>query len=147
MNKEKFLAKGVARKYEKGEVLFNVESLHEHYEGINYHLTDILEGGFIRPNDVLDGDIREIEVAPTMEVEVTQETLDLNPQLVAEGIEVGEILTVSAEEDATHEELPVWVNAEFTSGNEPADDLILPEIATEEIEVVDEVIMAETPEE
>ena len=125
MNKEKFLAKGVARKYEKGEVLFNVESLHEHYEGINYHLTDILEGGFIRPNDVLDGDIREIEVVveeipteewetPIIEVEVTQEMLDDNPQLVAEGIEVGEILTVDA---------------------------------TEEIEVVDEVIVAETPEE
>lgn len=114
MNKEKFLAKGVARKFENGEVLFNVENLHEHYEGINYHLTDILEGGFIRPNDVFGADIREIEVVPTIEVEVTQEMLDDNPQLVSEGIEVGEILTVDA---------------------------------AEEIEVVDEVIVAETPNE
>jgi len=101
MNKEKFLAKGVARKYENGEVVFSVESLHEHYEGVEYHDVDVVDG-FIRPNDIFGGDIREIEVvveeAPVLEIEVTAAALEENPQLVAEEIKVGEILTVDAEE-------------------------------------------------
>ena len=119
MNKERLLEKGVSRKFENGEVLFEVASLHEHYEGITIYESDIVDG-YVRVLDIVGDDIRELEfvieepiitnlvagvnddglpvwVNPPLEVEVTQEALDENPQLVAEGIEVGEILTVDAE--------------------------------------------------
>ena len=122
MNKEKFLAKGVARKYENGEVLFEVASLHEHYEGINYHLVDVNEDGFIRANDVLNGDIREIEVKTE---EIPLEVLEETPYDESEEGTVGITSTLSPEEaDALIKE----ANAE---------------IAVEEIEVVAEEVTGE----
>jgi len=59
--------------------------------------------------EILDEYFAYIEV-PTNEIDivVTQETLDMNPKLVAEGIEVGETITIDAAED-----FPVWVNPEI----------------------------------
>lgn len=110
MNKEQLIAKGVSRKFDGQQVWFEVASLKEHYEGIQFHESDLDDSGFLKAADIFGDDIREIEVAetpnPTIEVVVTQEALDENPQLVAEGIEVGEILTVDAEEVVV-DELPV----------------------------------------
>ncbi len=46
-------------------------------------------------------DINNLEAM--LDVEVTQETLDMNPDLVAEGIQVGEVLQVEANEVGTNE--------------------------------------------
>lgn len=98
MNKEKLIAKGVARKYENGEVLFNVESLHEHYDGINYHLTDILEGGFIRSSDLLDEDIREIEVFE-VSVDEPEEVEVIEPEVVGTEIVAPEVIVAETPEE------------------------------------------------
>jgi hypothetical protein len=47
----------------------------------------------------LEDDTEDINDA-MIDVEVTQETLDMNPDLVAEGVQVGEVLQVEAEEVA-----------------------------------------------
>ena len=55
MNKEKFLVKGVKRHFNGEEVLFEVESLNAHYDGIEIHEVDLISIGeveFIKANDV-----------------------------------------------------------------------------------------------
>lgn len=54
-NKEKFLVKGVKRHFNGEEVLFEVESLHEHYDGIQIHEIDVIKvekDDFVRASDV-----------------------------------------------------------------------------------------------
>lgn len=107
MNKEKFLVKGVNRHFNGQEVLFEVESLHEHYEGLEIHDADItyaekgeLVVGYVRANDVNIDNAIEKEVftkevsVEQIEVIVTEETLEDNPELVDEGVLVGETITV-----------------------------------------------------
>lgn len=49
-----------------------------------------------------------------IDVEVTQETLDMNPDLVAEGIQVGEVLQVKANEAGINEaESPILENSDW----------------------------------
>lgn len=49
-----------------------------------------------------------------IDVEVTQETLDMNPDLVAEGIQVGEVLQVEANEAGINEaESPILENSDW----------------------------------
>jgi len=45
----------------------------------------------------------EAKVADEIEIEVTEETLELNPELVQEGVKVGETITVAAEEPVIEE--------------------------------------------
>lgn len=87
MNKEKFLAKGVARKYENGEVLFEVSSLQNHYEGISFHEVDVVDG-FIKPSDVFGGDIREIEAEETPYEESEEGTVGIISTLTPEEADV-----------------------------------------------------------
>ena len=124
MNTEKLIAKGVARKWENGEALFNVESLHEHYEGINYHLVDMTEDGFIKSSDVFGDDIREIEVV------VEEKT----PYEESEEGTKGIVIRSLPEEDV--DVLIAEANAQI--------EVIEPEVVEPEI-VVPEVVVAETP--
>lgn len=227
MNTEKMIAKGVEKHFDGQKVLFKIESLKEHFDGLLIHETDIEEidgvgyviagdvnfdnatdnkfqrkskvaeeikigmtydeaeklmeqgelialpewGGFwfknIKTNEINVytkdnvitntpfGEFKDrndwiiVEATPEqkkemkdyfaylevpsneIEIVVTQETLDMNPELVEEGIEVGEIITIDAAED-----FPVWVNAET--------EVVEPEVVEPEI-VAPEVIISETP--
>jgi len=69
MNTEKFLVKGVKRHYNGQEVLFEVESLQEHYEGLEIHDVDKIslnEVDYVRANDVNIDNAVEKEVLPEM---------------------------------------------------------------------------------
>lgn len=109
MNVEKLIAKGVEKHFDGQKVLFKVASLKEHFEGLQIHDSDILlieEEAYVRLGDVGFGGATANEIhpkfeevsEPKMEIKVTQEILDMNPELVDEGIVVGEILTVDAED-------------------------------------------------
>lgn len=70
MKVEELIAKGVARKYEKGEVLFSVASLDEHYEGVLFHEADVVDG-YIRPSDIFGDAVSKTETpAPSEEFPV-----------------------------------------------------------------------------
>lgn len=109
MNVEKLIAKGVEKHFDGQKVLFKVASLKEHFDGLQIHDSDILlieEEAYVRLGDVGFGGATANEIhpkfeevsEPKMEIKVTQEILDMNPELVDEGIVVGEILTVDAED-------------------------------------------------
>ena len=111
MKSEKLIAKKVKHHFSAAEkqVLFDVKSLEEHYDRLLIHESDIINieseeisGKFVKEGDVNMDDAVSKEVAETpedvLEIEVTAETLNDNPELVAEGIVVGEIITVDAVE-------------------------------------------------
>lgn len=109
MNVEKLIAKGVEKHFDGQKVLFKVASLKEHFDGLQIHDSDILlieEEAYVRLGDVGFGGATANEIhpkfeevsEPKMEIKVTQEILDMNPELAEEGIVVGEILTVDAED-------------------------------------------------
>jgi hypothetical protein len=111
MTTEQLIAKGVKHHFNGQESVFELESLNEHFEGLQIHETDIFEliipvllpyEDFISVNFVKESDVdfshsTAKEVAPKVEeIEhvVTAETLADNPELVVEGIEAGETITV-----------------------------------------------------
>lgn len=109
MKLEKLIAKKVKHHFSAKEkqVLFNVNSLEEHYDGLLIHKSDIiyLEEGELVNGYVREGDVNMDNAAPkevaepledVIEVVVNQETLDANPEFVDAGIEVGEIIVVDA---------------------------------------------------
>lgn len=109
MKLEKLIAKKVKHHFSAKEkqVLFDVNSLEEHYDGLLIHKSDIIyleEGelvnGYVRAGDVNMDNAAPKEVAEPLEdvieVVVNQETLDANPEFVDAGIEVGEIIVVDA---------------------------------------------------
>lgn len=59
-----------------------------------------------------------------IEIEVTQETLDLNPELSDEGVEVGEIISVDAED---HEPKQYVVAQSFRDKEKPNEYVIFQE--------------------
>lgn len=173
MNKEKFLAKGVSRKYENGEVLFEVSSLQNHYEGISFHEVDVVDG-FIKPSDVFGGDIREIEVcqeefpvdemplASGMTFEDAEKLMDIG-ELIAlpewggfwlKSVKTGETIVLTKEGEIIntpqeeYKERNDWVTVEAT----PEQQKLLEEywasleVSVDEIAVVSEVVSVdETP--
>jgi len=60
MTTDELLLKGVERKVENGTVVFSVDSLAKHYDGIEYHEVDVIDG-YIKASDIF-GEITEKEV-------------------------------------------------------------------------------------
>jgi hypothetical protein len=109
MKSEQLIAKKVKHHFNQKlkQVLFDVISLEEHYDGLLIHKSDIIyleEGelvnGYVKVGDVNMDDAvsKEFVEKDVLEIEVTAETLELNPELIAEGIVVGETITVDAVE-------------------------------------------------
>lgn len=114
MNTEKLISKGVKKHFNGQVVLFNVESLKEHFDGLLIHESDIINISesedeqsvqYVKIGDInFDNAVSKEVIAeelleePVMEVLVNAETLELNPELVEAGVVVGETITVDAEE-------------------------------------------------
>lgn len=149
MNVEKLIAKGVEKHFDGQKVLFKVASLKEHFEGLLIHDTDIVEieeVAYVSAEDVGFDNATTNEIHPkfeevsesTLEIEVTQEILDMNPELVDEGIVVGEILTVDSEPITTISSTIIperIVKAEYQEKTPYEEiEVIEPEIVTPETE-------------
>jgi hypothetical protein len=111
MNKEQLITKGVSRKFDGQQVWFEVASLKEHYEGIQYHESDLDDSGFLKVADIFGDDIREIEaVAPVAEEEAGFPVW-VNPPLeeIAEIETIVEVVTADETplEEVVVAELPV----------------------------------------
>jgi hypothetical protein len=82
MNIEQLIAKGVKKHFTGQETLFEVESLKEHYKGLQIHKSDILyleEGelvvAYIRASDVNGDEAKEKKVNTIEEIEVSAEVV------------------------------------------------------------------------
>lgn len=129
MKTEQLITKKVKHHYSEAEkqVLFDVISLEDHFDGLLIHKSDIIyleEGelvnGYVKVGDVnfdsavskefvetpepVKDEVLPVWVNPTFEIEVTAETLELNPEFVEAGIKVGETIIVDAVEPI--EEIP-----------------------------------------
>jgi hypothetical protein len=111
MNTEQLISKKVKHKFDQKlkQVLFDVINLEDHFDGLLIHTSDIIyleEGelvnGYVKVGDVnFDSAVSKEFVETTadiLEIEVTAETLNDNPKLVAEGIVVGETIIIDAVE-------------------------------------------------
>lgn len=111
MKAEKLISKGVKHHFsiKDNQVLFDVISLENNYDGLQIHKSDIIyleEGelvnGYVKVGDVNMDDAVSKEFVETteavLEIEVTAETLELNPEFVEAGIKVGETIIVDAVE-------------------------------------------------
>jgi len=77
MNTEKLIAKGVEKHFDGQKVLFKVESLKEHFDGLQIHETDIVsikEVNYVIAGDVNFDNATANEVAPKVEEEPTAGT-------------------------------------------------------------------------
>jgi hypothetical protein len=153
MKSEQLIAKKVKHHFSAAEnqVLFDVNSLEDHYDGLLIHASDVIyleEGelvnGYVKVGDVnMDDAVSKEFVEDTvsetiyqggmenpfewkdgivdseavLKIEVTAETLNDNPELVAEGIVVGETITVDTVE---LEE----VKNEYVFASMPTDEII-----------------------
>ena len=113
MNTEQLILKKVKHAQINKQLMFDVASLNEHFDGLLIHATDVLvveEGEFVKEyikhSDVNFDSATANEVSeevetvsePQIEVVVTDETLNDNPELVNELVVVGDIITVDAVE-------------------------------------------------
>ncbi len=110
MNKEQLIAKKVKHQFNGKETLFSVDSLNQHFDGLQIHESDILtdefegkDGGYVKVSDVIFdfADPNEVEDNTELkkeylilegENEVTQEMLDVYPGIKDSGFEVGDVL-------------------------------------------------------
>lgn len=100
MNVEKLIAKGVKKHFTGQEVLFDVASLEEHYDGLKYHDSDVIyleEGelvvGYIKSSDVDGENATENEVITQeevnqIEVVIEKQTFDETTELTTETLEL-----------------------------------------------------------
>lgn len=73
MNTEKLIEKGVEKHFDGQKVLFKVESLKEHFDGLLIHESDIeeIDGvGYVKEGDVNFDNATTNEVAPKVEEEI-----------------------------------------------------------------------------
>lgn len=164
MKSEQLISKKVKHHFSAAEnqVLFDVNSLEDHYDGLLIHASDVIyleEGelvnGYVKVGDVnmdnaVSKEFVEEPISETMEVlnttfpepilkeevilqnnvnileiEVTAETLNDNPELVAEGIVVGETITVDAIDAVEPEE----VKNEYVFASMPSEEIIPAKVA------------------
>ena len=117
MKSEQLIAKKVKHHFSAAEkqVLFDVKSLEEHYDGLLIHESDIIyleeedsKIGYVKVGDVnmddavskefvetlkpVKEEVFPVWVNPVLEIKVDAETLKDNPELKAEGIVVGKIV-------------------------------------------------------
>lgn len=118
MKSEQLIAKKVKHHFDQKlkQVLFDVNSLEDHYDGLLIHKSDIIyleEGelvnGYVKVGDVNMDDAvsKEFVEKDVLEIEVNAETLELNPEFVEAGIKVGETIIVDAVEPIEEIKLPV----------------------------------------
>lgn len=135
MNTEQIIAKGVEKHFDGQEVLFSVESLNIHFDGLLIHESDFItvegkEGNFVKVGDVSFDNATANKVAAKVEEAVAETPIDLpvlepeTPQVetpIAEEIQVAEAEVVSA---TVVEEAPA-----------PTKEVIAPEtpVVTEEV--------------
>lgn len=113
MKAEQLISKKVKHCQVKGKLLFDLASLKEHFDGLLIHKTDVIvaEEGELVKEYIKHGDVnfdnaiaKEVAFVPEEEIPkivvvvVTEETLEDNPELVSEGVLVGETITVDAVE-------------------------------------------------
>ena len=121
MNTEQLILKKVKHAQINKQLMFDVASLNEHFDGLLIHATDVLvveEGEFVKEyikhSDVNFDSATANEVSeevetvsePQIEVVVTDETLNDNPELVNELIVVGDVITVDEVETPKVESTP-----------------------------------------
>ena len=121
MNTEQLILKKVKHAQINKQLMFDVASLNEHFDGLLIHATDVLvveEGEFVKEyikhSDVNFDSATANEVSeevetvsePQIEVVVTDETLKDNPELVNELIVVGDVITVDEVEAPNVEDAP-----------------------------------------
>lgn len=132
MNTEKMIAKGVEKHFDGQRVLFKVESLNEHFDGLVIHESDwvqVEDEAYVVLSDV------NFDNATDNEIQRKSEVAEEEPYELSEEGTVGIVSTLSPEEaDALIKE----ANAEI--------EVIEPEVVEPEI-VAPEVIVAETPNE
>jgi hypothetical protein len=78
MNTEKLITKGVKKHFTGQETLFEVESLKEHYEGLQIHESDILlidEIEYLKAGDINDDEAKEKKVKPIDEIDVVAQVV------------------------------------------------------------------------
>jgi hypothetical protein len=78
MNTEKLIAKGVKKHFTGKEVLFDVISLEEHYDGLQIHKSDILlidEIEYLKAGDINDDEAKEKKVKPIDEIDVVAQVV------------------------------------------------------------------------
>lgn len=96
MNTEKLIAKGIEKHFDGQKILFKVESLNEHFDGLQIHETDIIpigEVGYVKCSDVNFDNATVNEVA-------TEEVLIEEIEVVAEEVVAEMIPTEELEESA-----------------------------------------------
>ena len=107
MKTEQLIEKGVKKTFNGQEVLFNVESLKNHYDGVKIFESDILhvdgkeyvKVGDVNLDNATENDfVDEIEVVDPIEVIVDEKLISDNPELVGQVV-VGETVTVDSIED------------------------------------------------
>ena len=130
MNTEQLILKKVKHAQINKQLMFDVASLNEHFDGLLIHATDVLvveEGEFVKEyikhSDVNFDSATANEVSeevetvsePQIEVVVTDETLNDNPELVNELIVVGDVITVDEVEAPKVEDAPELKKKKSTS--------------------------------
>lgn len=126
MNTEKLIAKGVEKHFNGQQVLFKVDSLKEHFDGLQIHKTDILsieDVDYVKPTDVDFSAATANEVEPKQEEEIEEAPLvpemcyDEAEKIIKEGgfvalpewggfwfgnIKTGEVLVLTKEGEITN---------------------------------------------
>lgn len=106
MNKEQLIAKKVKHQFNGKETLFSVNSLTEHFEGLQIHESDILtdefedqEGGYVRAEDIdfSNSSANEVKEETDFSIKIGETVLEENhflayPNLSESGYEVGDTL-------------------------------------------------------
>lgn len=87
MEKDNLIAKGVKHAFNGQTTVFEVDSLNEHYDGLQYHDSDIItiaDGEsvteYIKHSDLNFDNATAKEVKPVEEIEVTLDEKDLKPK-------------------------------------------------------------------
>lgn len=138
MKVEQLIAKGVQRHFDGKKVVFNLESLKEHYDGLQIHETDVIYIGeeddkvaYVKASDINGDSATEKEVAKEAEGMTYAEAENLLklgklialPEWVGfwfANIKTGEVLVLTKEGDITNtpfdefKERKDWIEAEAT---------------------------------
>lgn len=155
MNTEQLIAKGVEKKFDGQQVFFKVESLYEHFDGLQIHNSDIVvveEGelvfGYVKTTDV------NFDNSVPKEVEVKEELLDISEtkndfhieeidaQIKSENLKIGIVSGTdenAAELAKVDAELPVWINGTET----PTEEVIVNDAET--LTVNEPIVTEDTP--
>ena len=138
MNTEQLIAKNVEKHFDGQQVLFKVESLKEHFEGLVIHESDHIEVD--RESFVKVGDI-DFSVSVANVVLPKEET----PEPIAKNIEDIEVVVTEETPDAKFDENPI-IGEAIVIDNQPNRVVSVEDVVKGEV-VVGQNIIVETIEE